>query len=137
MEISEAHEFLRDHHRAVIATFRREGGLQMCPVLTTVDGEGRAIVSTRETAILTKNLRRDPRAHLCVFTDAFFGDDWVRVDGTAEVVSLPDAMEPLVDYYRRVAGEHDDWDDYRDAMRREQRVLLRISIEEAGPDVAG
>ncbi len=108
----------------------------MCPVLTTVDDEGRAIVSTRETAMKTKNLRRDPRAFLCVFTNAFFGD-WVRVDGTAEIVSLPDAMEPLVDYYRRVAGEHDDWDDYREAMRKEQRALLRITIEEAGPDVAG
>ncbi|MFN2555679.1 MAG: PPOX class F420-dependent oxidoreductase [Nitriliruptorales bacterium] len=136
MDVGGAREFLRQHHRAVIATFRRGGGLQMCPVLTTVDEEGRAIVSTRETAVLTKNLRRDPRAHLCVFTDAFFGD-WVRVDGTAEIVSLPDAMEPLVDYYRRVAGEHDDWDDYREAMRKEQRVLVRITIEETGPDVAG
>ncbi|MDP8962238.1 MAG: PPOX class F420-dependent oxidoreductase [Actinomycetota bacterium] len=136
MEIDEARDFLREHRRAVLATFRSDGGLQMCPVLTTVDDEGRAIVSTRETAMKTKNLRRDPRAFLCVFTNAFFGD-WVRVDGTAEIVSLPDAMEPLVDYYRRVAGEHDDWDDYREAMRKEQRALLRITIEEAGPDVAG
>ncbi len=137
MEIDEAREFLRQHHRAVIATFRSDGGLQMSPVLTTVDEEGRAIVSSRETAMKTKNLRRDARAYLCVFTKAFFGEEWVRVDGTAEVVSLPDAMEPLVDYYRRIAGEHEDWDDYRDAMRRDQRVLLRITIEEAGPDVAG
>ncbi len=136
MDIGEAREFLRQHHRAVLATFRRDGGLQMSPVVTTVDDEGRAIVSSRETAMKTKNLRRDPRAHLCAFTNSFYGG-WVRVDGTAEVVSLPDAMELLVDYYRRVAGEHDDWDDYREAMRREERVLLRINIEEAGPDVAG
>ncbi len=136
MEIEEARVFLREQHRAVLATFRSDGGLQMSPVLTTVDGEGRAIVSSRETAMKTKNLRRDPRAFLCVLTKSFFGD-WVRVDGTAEVVSLPEAMEPLVDYYRRVAGEHEDWDDYREAMRRDQRVLLRITFEEVGPDVAG
>ncbi len=136
MDIGEAREFLRQHHRAVMATFRDDGGLQMSPVLATVDDEGRAIVSSRETAMKTKNLRGDPRAHLCAFTNAFYGE-WVRVDGTAEVVSLPDAMELLVDYYRRVAGEHDDWDDYREAMRKEQRVLLRINIEEVGPDVAG
>ncbi len=136
MDIGEARAFLRQHHRGVLATFRRDGGLQMSPVLAAVDDEGRVIMSSRETAMKTKNLQRDPRAHLCVFTDAFFGE-WMRVDGTAEVVSLPAAMEPLVDYYRRVAGEHDDWDDYREAMREEQRVLLRISIEEAGPDVGG
>ncbi len=136
MDIGEAREFLRQHHRGVLATFRREGGLQLSPVLATVDGEGRVIMSSRETAMKTKNLRRDPRTHLCVFTNAFFGE-WVRVDGIAEVLSLPEAMEPLVDYYRRVAGEHDDWDDYREAMREEQRVLLRITIEDAGPDVGG
>src|SRR5262249_11755249 len=81
-------------------------------------------------------LRRDPRASLCVFDDGFFGP-WVQIDGTAEVVSLPDAMELLVDYYRRVAGEHPDWADYRRAMERERRVLVRISIESAGPDQKG
>jgi PPOX class probable F420-dependent enzyme len=82
------------------------------------------------------NLRRDPSASLCVFADSFFGD-WVQIDGRAEVVSLPDAMEPLVDYYRRVAGEHPDWDDYRNAMERERRVIVRIAVERAGPDRAG
>lgn len=136
MEIDEAREFVRQHHRAVLATLRSDGGLQMSPVLVAVDDEGRAIVSTREAAMKTKNLRQDPRAFLCVLTNAFFGD-WVRVDGTADVVSLPEALEPLVDYYRRVAGEHEDWDDYREAMRRDQRVLLRITFEEVGPDVSG
>jgi PPOX class probable F420-dependent enzyme len=101
-----------------------------------VDATGRAIVSTRETAYKTRNLRRDPRASLCVFDDGFFGP-WVQIDGTADIVSLPDAMEPLVDYYRRVAGEHPHWDDYRRAMERERRVLLRITMERAGPDRKG
>ena len=73
---------------------------------------------------------------ICVFDDGFFGP-WVQIDGTAEVVSLPDAMELLIDYYRRIAGEHPDWADYRHAMERERRVLLRISIDSAGPDQKG
>lgn len=102
----------------------------------TVDDTGRAIVSTRETAMKVANLERDDRASLCVFTDAFFGP-WIRIDGTTEIVRLPDAMELLVDYYRRIVGDHDDWDDYRRAMQEERRVLLRITLTEAGPNVAG
>ncbi len=136
MEIEEARGFLREHHRAVMATYREDGSFQLSPVVTTVDDEGHAIVSTRETAIKTRNLEQDPRTSLCVFTDRFFGR-WVRVDGTAEIVRLPEAMELLVDYYRRIRGEHDDWDDYREAMRREKRVLVRVDIEDAGPDVRG
>ena len=136
MDIDEARRFIAEHHRAVLHTFREDGSPQLSPVLVTIDGEGRAIISTRETAMKAKNLERDPRVSVCVFTDRFFGD-WVRIDGTAEVVHLPDAMELLVDYYRRAQGEHDDWDEYREAMRDQRRVLVRISIEEAGPDASG
>ena len=94
------------------------------------------LVSTRETAIKAKNLARDPRATLCVLNDRFFGE-WIAIDGTAEIVHLPEAMEVLIDYYRRVAGEHPDWDDYREAMQRDQRVILRITITRAGPDTSG
>lgn len=136
MDIDEARRFIAEHHHAVLHTFREDGSPQLSPVLVTVDGEGRAVISTRETALKMRNLERDPRASVCVFTDRFFGE-WVRIDGTAEVVRLPDAMEPLVDYYRRAQGEHDDWDEYREAMRDQQRVLVRITIEEAGPDASG
>jgi PPOX class probable F420-dependent enzyme len=108
----------------------------MSPIACGVDADGNVVVSTRETALKTRNLRRDPRVSLCVFTDTFFGE-WVQVDGTATVVSLPDAMEPLVDYYRSVAGEHPDWDDYRSAMERERRVIVKIALERAGPDRSG
>jgi PPOX class probable F420-dependent enzyme len=94
------------------------------------------VISSRETAMKTANVRRDPQASLCVISDGFYGD-WIQVDGVVEVVSLPGAMEPLVDYYRRVAGEHEDWDDYRSAMERERRVILRLRIERAGPDRSG
>ena len=109
---------------------------QLSPVTCTVDDEGRVLISTRETAVKTKNLRRCPHASLCVFTDTFFGE-WVQVEGNVEVISLPDAMDLLVEYYRRVSGEHPDWDDYRAAMIRDRRVIVRITITRAGPDVSG
>ena len=136
MDVAEALEFVRANHRAVMATTRADGHTAMSPIACTVDDEGRVVVSTRETAMKTKNLRRDPRASLCVISDGFFGE-WVQVDGTATVVSLPDALDGLVDYYRKVAGEHPDWDDYRNAMQREQRVLVRIDLERAGPTKSG
>lgn len=136
MELDDASAFLRDNHRAVLHTYRGDGTPQLSPVTVAVDGDGYAIVSTRETSVKVRNLERDPRVSLCVFSDAFFGP-WVRIDGTAEILRLPAALEPLVDYYRRIAGEHDDWDAYRQAMREERRVLLRVTITSAGPDVSG
>ncbi|MDQ1710276.1 MAG: hypothetical protein QOG49_1661 [Frankiaceae bacterium] len=136
MELDRAREFIRTNHRAVLATYRADGRAQLTPVTTSVDDAGYVVISTREPAVKTRNVRRDPRVTLCVVTDAFFGD-WLYVDGAAEVLSLPDAMEPLVDYYRSVAGEHPDWADYRAAMVRDQRVLLRITPTHAGPDFAG
>jgi PPOX class probable F420-dependent enzyme len=136
MDITEAQEFLRHHHRAVLSTHRRDGAPQMSPVLAVLDGDGRIVISSRETAMKTKNIRRDPKVSLCVVNDGWYGD-WIQVDGTAEVLSLPEAMEPLVDYYRRGSGEHPDWDDYRAAMEREGRVLLRVTAERAGPNRAG
>ncbi|MDX1616176.1 MAG: PPOX class F420-dependent oxidoreductase [Candidatus Promineifilaceae bacterium] len=136
MEIDVARTFIKGNHRAVMMTYRQDGRPQMSPVLVGVDEAGRAIVSTRETAYKVRNLRRDDRVSLCIFTEQFFGD-WIQIDGRAEIVSMPAALEPLVDYYRRVVGEHPDWDEYRQAMADEQRVLVRITIEHAGPDKYG
>jgi len=136
MDLERAREFLRANHRAVLATARADGRPQLSPVTCGVDDAGRVIVSTRETAIKTRNLRRNPAASLCVFTDGFFGQ-WVQVDGTAEIISLPAAMDLLVDYYRRISGEHPDWADYRAAMIRDQRCVARITITRAGPDISG
>jgi PPOX class probable F420-dependent enzyme len=129
-------DFVREHHDAVMFTYRRDGSPQMSPITCNVDAEGFILVSTRETAVKTKNLRRDPRVSLCVVSQGFYGE-WIQVDGIAAVVSLPDAMELLVDYYRSLRGEHPDWDDYRAAMTRDQRVIVRIAPERAGPDRSG
>jgi PPOX class probable F420-dependent enzyme len=136
MDLDAARDHVRENSHAVLATVRRDGTPQLSPVGATVDGDGRVVVSSRETAMKVKNLRRTPRAWLCVFPDAFYGP-WVQVEGDVEIVSLPDAMDPLVDYYRRIAGEHPDWDDYRSAMEREQRCLIRVQLTRAGPDRSG
>ena len=136
MSVERAQQFIRAHHRAVLATLRADGRPQMSPVTCGVDADGRVLISTRETAVKTRNLRRDPFASLCAFTDQFFGE-WVQAEGTAEVISLPEAMELLVDYYRTVAGEHPDWNDYRAAMVRERRVIVRVTLSRAGPTVSG
>jgi PPOX class probable F420-dependent enzyme len=119
-----------------MVTLHADGRPQTSPVLCAVDDAGRVIVSTRETAAKTRNLLRDPRVTLCVFTDAFFGE-WIQVDGEAGVVHLPQAMEPLIDYYRKVSGEHPGWDDYRAAMERDRRVIVRVTVTRAGPDFHG
>jgi PPOX class probable F420-dependent enzyme len=135
VDLDQARDYARRHHRAVLAT-RSPSGIQQSPVLVGVDEAGRFVVSSRESAFKTANLRRDPWAQLCVLPDSFFGE-WIYVEGETEVVSLPEAMEPLVDYFRQVAGEHDDWAEYRESMRRERRVLLRIDARRAGPDRKG
>jgi len=127
---------MRVNHRAVLATARSDGQPQLSPVTVGVDDAGRVLISTRETAIKTKNLARDPHASLCVLNDQFFGE-WIQAEGTAEIVHLPEAMDLLVDYYRRVSGEHPDWDDYRAAMVRDKRVIVAITLTRAGPDRSG
>jgi PPOX class probable F420-dependent enzyme len=136
MDAEQALDFVRAHGRAVLATQRRDGTPQLSPVLVAVDDEGRLLVSTRETAMKTHNVRRHPRAWVCAISDRFFGD-WAQLSGDVEVVSLPEAMDLLVDYYRRAAGEHEDWDEYRSAMEREQRCILRITVNRVGPATSG
>ena len=129
-------DFIRHNGRAVLATRRRDGTPQLSPVLAVVDDDDRVVISTRETAIKTANLRRHPHASICVISEGFFGE-WHTVDGQVEIVSLPEAMDLLVDYYRRAVGEHADWDDYRAAMERDHRVVLRLTVERSGPTVQG
>ncbi|MGH3916396.1 MAG: PPOX class F420-dependent oxidoreductase [Pseudonocardiaceae bacterium] len=136
MDLDEARAVVAEQHRAVLATMRSDGTPQMSPVLAAVDDRGQVVVSTRQTAFKVQNLRRDPRVWLCVLPDGFFGR-WIQLGGTTRIVELPEAMEGLVDYYRRVSGEHPDWDEYRAVMEGERRVLLQIELSSAGPDRTG
>ena len=137
MEISEAVEFVRHNHRGVLAVTRADGKPQMSPVSGTVNPDGLLVVSSRETAYKVRSLQARPYAAYCGFADQFFGKPWVQIEGPARIVTLPDAMEPLVDYYRSISGEHPDWDDYRAAMERDRRVLILITPERVGPSVQG
>ncbi|MEE6282015.1 PPOX class F420-dependent oxidoreductase [Georgenia sunbinii] len=136
MDISEALEFVRDNPRGVLATRRRTGDAQQSPVLAVADDAGRILISTRETAVKVRNLRRTPRASLCQLTERFFGG-WVQITGPVEIVSLPAAMDLLVEYYRLAAGEHEDWAEYRAAMERERRCVVVLTPDEVGPTISG
>jgi PPOX class probable F420-dependent enzyme len=136
MEIDEAIEYVRRNHHAVLGTLKQDGSPQLSPVTAGVDGDGHVIISTRQTAYKVRHVRRNPRVWLCVFPDGFYGR-WVQLEGTADIVALPEAMDGLIGYYRDISGEHPDWDDYRAAMEREQRLLLRIAVTKAGPNVSG
>lgn len=129
-------DFLRPRHRAVLITRRTSGELQSSPVTCGLDAEGRLTVATYPQRAKVGNIRRDPVVSVCVLSDDFNGP-YVHLDGTAEIVDLPDAVEPLVEYFRSVAGEHDDWDEYRAAMVRQGKCLIRVTIDSWGPVATG
>ena len=129
-------EFLRPRHRAVLVTRRREGGMQLSPVTCGVDQEGRVVISTYPQRAKVANLRREPGVTVLIHSDDWDGP-FVQLDGTAEVIDLPDAVEPLVDYFRSISGEHPDWDEYRQAMRDQGKSLIRVTIERWGPIATG
>ncbi|MGW5557299.1 PPOX class F420-dependent oxidoreductase [Micromonospora sp. NPDC003944] len=129
-------DFLRPRHRVLLMTARSDGRPQSSPVSAGVDGQGRLVVSTYPERAKVSNLRRDPRVSACVLSDDWNGP-WVQVDGTAEVLDLPEALEPLVEYFRSISGEHPDWDDYRAAMVRQGKSLIRVTIDTWGPIATG
>lgn len=137
MQVERAREFLKNHHWGILATRRKDGHLQMSPVTVGLDSEGRAVISSRETAYKVNNLRRDPRAALCAITTTFHGEGWVQINGTAEILSLPHALDTLIDLQRQVYGEHKNWPEFHERMVREKRVVIRIEIESVGPRVRG
>ena len=137
IEIDKAKEFLTQHHWGILATRRKNGNLQMSPVTVGLDDQGRAIISSRETAYKVNNLRRDPRAALCAITSSFHGEGWVQINGDAEVISLPQALDTLVYLQRQAYGEHKNWPEFHERMARERRVIVRINIENVGPKVRG
>ncbi|GAA4589882.1 TIGR03618 family F420-dependent PPOX class oxidoreductase [Planotetraspora phitsanulokensis] len=129
-------EFLRERHRAIVITSRRDGHPQASPVTCGVDDQGRIVVSTYPERAKTRNARRSAQVSVVVLSDDFDGP-WVQVDGTAEVLDMPEALEPLVDYYRSISGEHPDWDEYRAAMERQGKSLLRVTPTRWGPVATG
>ncbi|MET9112878.1 PPOX class F420-dependent oxidoreductase [Streptomyces longwoodensis] len=129
-------DFVRPRHRALLLTRRADGSPQASPLTCGVDDSGRIVVSTYPERAKTRNARRDPRVSLVVLSDEWNGP-WVQVDGTAEVIDSPDSVEPLVEYYRTIAGEHPDWDEYRAAMVKQGKSIIRVTPERWGPVATG
>lgn len=129
-------DFVRPRHQGTLVTRRRDGTPQMSPVSCGVDDEGRIVVSTYPQRAKAGNVRRDPAVSILIHSDEW-NDPYVQIDGTAEVIDMPDAVEPLVEYFRCISGEHPNWDEYRDAMRAQNKSLIRITIERWGPVAAG
>jgi PPOX class probable F420-dependent enzyme len=136
VELPELLEFVRPRHRAVLITTRGDGRPQSSPLSCGVDAAGRVVISTYPQRAKTANARRDPRVSLCVLSDDWDGP-YVHIDGQAEVVDMPEALDGLVEYFRAISGEHPDWDDYRAAMHRQNKSLIRITIERWGPIATG
>ena len=129
-------DFVRTRHRVILVTRRRDGSAQLSPVSAGIDEDGRLVVSTYPERAKVRNLRRDPRAGAMVLSDEWNGP-WVQVSGTAEVLDLPDALDAFVDYYRCISGEHPDWDEYRQAMLKQGKCLIRLTIDRWGPIATG
>ena len=136
VELPELLEFIRPRHRAVLITTRHDARPQSSPLSCGVDASGRILMSTYPQRAKTANARRDPRVSLCVLSDDWDGP-YVHIDGHAEVLDMPDALDGLVEYFRAISGEHPDWDDYRAAMHRQNKSLIRITIDRWGPIATG
>jgi PPOX class probable F420-dependent enzyme len=129
-------EFLRTRHQVIVITTRQDGRPQASPVTCGVDGAGRIVIATYPERAKIRNARRDPRVSVIVLSDDF-GGPWVQVDGSAEVLDVPEAVEPLVEYYRSISGEHPDWTEYREAMVKQGKSLLRVTPERWSPIATG
>ncbi|MDQ3538395.1 MAG: PPOX class F420-dependent oxidoreductase [Actinomycetota bacterium] len=136
VDLPELLAFIRPRHKAILTTVRSDGRPQLSPVAMGVDERGRIVVSTYPERAKTANARNDARVSVCVLSDDWDGA-WVQVDGQAQVLDMPEALEPLVSYYRVISGEHPDWNDYRQAMRRQDKSLIRVTIQRWGPIATG
>ena len=133
MDIADAQKFIKDNHRACIAVRQKDGWPQMTLVTPGIDAEGRVILTSRGTTYKVKHLRRDPKVSMLIFGEQFSGSKFVQIHGSAEVVDLPQAMDGLIHWYKSVRGEHKNWEDYKQQVTDEKRVLIRINIEKVGP----
>ncbi|MFE1832868.1 PPOX class F420-dependent oxidoreductase [Streptomyces sviceus] len=136
VSLDELLDFVRPRHRAILLTRRADGSPQASPLTCGVDDSGRIVVSTYPERAKTRNAKRDPQVSVIVLSDDWDGP-WVQVDGTAEVIDSPESVEPLVEYFRNISGEHPDWDEYRAAMVKQGKSIIRVSPVRWGPVATG
>lgn len=133
---SELVAFLRGNNKAIVMTTRDNGLPQMSPVAYGVDAQGRIVISTYPDRAKAVNARKRTNVSLCTLGKDF-DDPWVQVNGQVEVIDIPESIEPLVEYFRSISGEHPDWEEYRQAMAKQNKSLLRITIDSWGPIATG
>lgn len=136
VDLAGLQDFVRTRHRALLITTRADGRPQASPLTCGLDSAGRLVISTYPERAKTRNARRDPRVSVVVLSDEWNGP-WVQIDGTAEVIDVPDSVEPLVEYFRVISGEHPDWGEYRAAMVRQGKSLIRVTPQRWGPIATG
>jgi PPOX class probable F420-dependent enzyme len=136
VSLDELLDFVRPRHRALLLTARADGTPQASPLTCGVDDSGRIVVSTYPERAKTRNAKRNPRVSVVVLSDDWNGP-WVQIDGTAEVIDSPESVEPLVEYFRNISGEHPDWDEYRAAMLKQGKSIIRITPQRWGPVATG
>ncbi|MEU2822006.1 PPOX class F420-dependent oxidoreductase [Streptomyces bacillaris] len=136
VDLDELLAFVRPRHRAVLLTTRADGRPQGSPLTCGVDGAGRLVMSTYPERAKTRNAKRDERVSVIVLSDEWDGP-WVQIDGTAQVLDAPESVEPLVEYFRNISGEHPDWDEYRAAMVKQGKSIIRVTPERWGPVATG
>jgi len=133
VEIADAQKFLQQNHRACIAVRQKDGWPQMTFVSPAIDAGGRVIITSRNRTYKVKHLRRDARVSMLVFGEQYSGSKFVQIHGRAEIIELPDAMDPLIYWYKQVRGEHKNWEEYKKQMVEEKRVIIRVTVEKVGP----
>ncbi|MFQ5851670.1 MAG: TIGR03618 family F420-dependent PPOX class oxidoreductase [Candidatus Binatia bacterium] len=137
MEIADAQKFLQDNHRGVLVARKRDGSLQMTLVSPVIDAEGRVIITARESTYKVKNIKRNPQISLLVYGEQFSGSKYIQIDGKAEVIPQPQAMDIVLDWHRQIRGEPANWDEIREKTKAERRIAMRVTIEKVGPQSRG
>jgi PPOX class probable F420-dependent enzyme len=137
MDIADAQEFLKNHHRGVLVARKRDGSLQMTMVSPVIDTDGKVIITSRETTYKIKNIKRNPQISLLVFGEQFHGSNFIQIDGRAEIIPQPQAMDIVLDWHRQIRGEPENWDDVREKTKAEGRIAMRVTIEKVGPQNRG
>jgi PPOX class probable F420-dependent enzyme len=133
MDVAEARAFLRQSHHGVLVTRKRSGELQMTLVSPVIGANGDLIVTARDSTYKVKNIRRNPEVSLLVYGEKFNGSNYIQVDGTADIVTHPEAMDIVLDWHRQIRGEPEDWNTIRAKTLAEGRIVIRVTIEKVGP----
>jgi PPOX class probable F420-dependent enzyme len=133
MEMTEAQEFLKDNHHGVLVARKKDGSLQMTLVSPVIGRAGKVVITARDTTFKVKNIRRNPQVSLLVYGDKFNGSNYIQIDGQAEVIPHPEAMEIVLDWHRQIRGEPSNWEEVRRKTLAEGRIAILVTINKVGP----